>query len=469
MFGLSIAPGLGKSRVNVTSECLCSSVDAVISRTGAGFSVVPLALALLLPAVFMFATPGVAAAEPENYGYPIADRWAATVVGTPKAYEAELTPLANVPLRKRKIVVIEERDLPDVLFYNRKMLFTYALQKDRDAPVMFLIAGTGAAHNGPKNRLMARAFYERGYHIVSLSSPTYPNFVASASASGVPGHVYKDAEDLYHAMGLAWDSVKGKSTPEHFALTGYSLGGLNAAFVAELDARAQHFNFDNVLLINPPVNLYNSISLLDRMIENIPGGEDNFDQFYNRVVSVFTDVYRRNTDTVGIDETFLAKVFTELQPRDEELAALVGLSFRLSSASLIMTSDLITDYGFIKPRGYELPRYANLTGYRQVATRVGFTDFYHEFFYPFYANNGDEQTRDSFIQSMGLSSITDFLRTTDNIHVIHNADDIILADGELDYVRDVFGSRAMIYPRGGHLGNMAYKENVRHMQQVFTK
>ena len=59
-------------------------------------------------------------------------------------------------------------------------------------------------------------------------------------------------------------------------------------------------NFNKVLLINPPVSLYNSISLLDRMTQNIPGGEDNFDQFFDELVQAFGKVYKQQDD-IGQD------------------------------------------------------------------------------------------------------------------------------------------------------------------------
>jgi hypothetical protein len=407
------------------------------------------------------------AAGPGEYGYPITDRWAATVVGTPSAFAAALPAPEQIPFRKRRLQVFPERDLPEIIAYNHELLYTVALQKQDAAPVIFLIAGTGAAHNAPKNMLMARAFYQQGYHVVALSSPTYPNFIAAASATGVPGHAYRDAEDLYRVMALAWEDARGRHSATGFALAGYSLGGFNAAFVAELDSRRRTFDFDKVLLLNPPVNLYNSTSLLDRMIENIPGGEDNLPRFFEKVVTVFTDVYRRDVDTVGFDEDFLAKVFAAYQPRDEELAALVGLAFRISSSSMIFTTDVMTDFGFIKPKGYEIGRYEDLERYRQTAYRVGFTDFYHEFFYPFYAADYPELGRDGFIEAMSLHSIAGFLQAAEHIEVVHNEDDIILAPGEIDFLRDLFGARARIYPFGGHLGNMAYRDNVAYMLRVF--
>ena len=119
------------------------------------------------------------------------------------------------------------------------------------------------------------------------------------------------------------------------------------------------------------------------MLENIPGGVDNFPLFYGKMVNAFSSVYSR-ADRLEFGEDFLFKVFQELQPGDEELASLIGLSFRFSSAHLVLTADMMTDYGFIKPKNVTLGRSSALGDYGKVAFRVGFTDYFHEFFYPYY-------------------------------------------------------------------------------------
>ena len=291
--------------------------------------------------------------------------------------------------------------------------------------------------------------------------------MVSASATGVPGHAVKDAEDLYRAMQKVMSELGSRAEADGYYLTGYSLGGFNAAFVAHLDDQRQVFNFNRVLLINPPLSIYNSISLLDRMIENIPGGEDNFDKFFDNLVRVFTEVYKQQDAALDFGDDFLAAVFMAMQPKDEELAALIGVAFRLSSGSMLFVSDVMTDYGFVKPKGLELGRRADLTEYRQVATRLGFTDFYHEFFYPYYRDDYPDMDRDEFINSMSLTHIADFLRNSTKIKVMHNEDDVILEPGEIDFFRETFGDRARIYPVGGHLGNLQYRDNVAHMVGVF--
>lgn len=413
--------------------------------------------------LFSIASLASATATVENYGYPLTDRFVATVVGTPEGYEADLP--KDIPFRKQRLTVFPDRHLPDVVWYGQEMIYSVALQ-DHPAPLIFLIAGTGAAHNGGKNFDMARAFYKAGFHIVSLSSPTYPNFVTSASATGVVGHAQHDAEDLYRVMEMIWAKLDRKIDATSFNLTGYSLGGFNAAYLAKLDEERKSFNFRKVLLINPPVSLYSSISLLDRMTDNIPGGENNFNRFFDRLVRGFGKVYK-DEDQIGGD--FLYQAYKAMDLKDEELAALVGVSFRISSGSLVFTSDVVTDFGYVKPKGLELDRYADVTQYRRVVGRLGFTDYYHNFFYPFYKADYPDMTRDEFISAISLNEIADYLRHSPKITVMHNQDDIILEPGQIEFFNEVFGDRATIYPHGGHCGNINYRDNVALMLATFTE
>ena len=415
--------------------------------------------------LFLLASFASATATVENYGYPLTDRFVATVVGTPEGLEPKLPTVQQIRFKKQWLNVFPDRQLPDLLWYGQEMIYSVALQ-DHPAPLIFLIAGTGAAHNGAKNVNMARAFHQAGFHVVSISSPTYPNFVTSASKTGVVGHALRDAEDLYRVMEMIWAKLDDKIDATSFNLTGYSLGAFNAAYLARLDEDRKSFNFRKVLLINPPVSLYNSISLLDRMIQNIPGGEDNFGQFFDELVKSFSKVYKQEDDIGG---DFLYSVYKEMDLKNEELAALIGVSFRMSSTSLMFTSDVMTDFGFVKPQGLMLDRYADVTEYNEVLRRVGFTDYYHSFFYPYYKKDYPNVSRDDFISAVSLTEIADYLRGAEKITVMHNQDDIILEPGEIEFFNEVFGDRATIYPYGGHCGNINYTENVAHMLATFTE
>ncbi len=402
-------------------------------------------------------------ASTESYDYPFDNNFIATVVGTPSEYRAELP--AKIPVKNRRITIFKDRKVPEVLWHDRQLRYSHALQKN-PAPLVFIIAGTGGSHDGGKNTNMARAFYQVGFHIVSLSSPTHMNFIVAASNSSVPGHAIGDAADLYRVMERIWDQLKQKIEVTDFFLTGYSLGGFNTAFVTLLDEKRQTFNFKKALMINPPLQLYSSVSLLDRMLENIPGGVDNFHRFYDRLVEEIGRVYKRS-DSVSFDEEFLYQAFAAINPDNEELAALIGTSFRISSANMAFTSDLMTNFGFIKPPNIYLKKNSSMAVYNRVAHRLGFTDFFHIYFFPYYKKQDPGLTRELLIERMSLTQIEDYLRTAKKIEVMHNQDDLILEPGEIDFFPRVFGVRAKIYPKGGHCGNMDHRDNVAHMVNVF--
>jgi hypothetical protein len=69
---------------------------------------------------------------------------------------------------------------------------------------------------------------------------------------------------------------------------------------------------------------------------------------------------------------------------------------------------------------------------------------------------------------LSLRSLDGYLRNSEKFGMIHNEDDVILLPGEIDYLRDLFGTRATIFPHGGHCGNMAYPDNVSAMVGFFA-
>ena len=400
------------------------------------------------------------------YDYPFADPYVATVVGTPTEYMADLP--RDLPVKVETLKMFPEREVPGILWNLDEMRYSYVRQKD-PAPLIFLIAGTGASFNSPKMQEMQKAFYQAGYHVISISSPTHPNFIVAASTSGVPGHLEEDSADLYKVMQAIWQKHQKKMEVTDFYLTGYSLGAAQSAFIAKLDEQEKVFNFRKVLLINPPVSLYNSVLILDELLDfNIPGGMDNFDAFYGRLVNAFADVYA-NGENVEFNNDFLYRAYQFKKPQsDDPLEALIGISFRISSANMVFTTDVLTKAGYVVPKNLVLRRHDNVTNYGKVLTRLSFLDYFRGIFLPHFQAKDPSVTEAQLMRTLSLRSLDGYLRNSEKFGLIGNEDDVILLPGEIDYLRDLFGSRATIFPHGGHCGNMAYPDNVSAMVGFFA-
>lgn len=418
--------------------------------------------ALLALVICWHALIPLAGAAEEPYDYPYADPYVATVLGTPKELQAEVP--QRIPLREQEVTVFEDREIPDILWYSKRLRYSIATQ-NRAAPLIFLVAGMGAGHNDPKIQFLRRVFFKAGFHVVCLPSATHPNFIPAASGSGIPGFLREDARDLYRAMELITREIREDIAITSFHVAGYSLGAAHAAFLAELDDRLAKFGFKRVLLINPPVSLYDAAGNLDEMIKKIPGGEEKFEEFFDNAFKTFSAIHKLN-ERIDFTGDFL---FRGRKPNDENLAALIGLSFRLAVANLAFTSDVFTNAGYIKPKNLELSTTDSLTDYFKVADLVKFLDYFRDLLAPYYMEQIPGMTEKQLIEHLSLRSIEPFLRKSPSVFLVHNVDDLLLAPGDIDYLRDVFGPRARIYPRGGHCGNIEHRVNVAHMLEIFTE
>jgi hypothetical protein len=403
----------------------------------------------------------------QGYDYPIDNRYEATVVGTPMQYMAPVP--QDIKVEKHSLTVFEDREIPEIFWYSDELAYSLARQKEK-APLIFVIAGTGGAYNSSKMKYLQRAFFQAGYHVVCLTSPTHPNFIVTASTSMVPGNITEDAEDLYRVMKLVWEQVGEKIEVSGFHLTGYSLGAAQAAFVSKLDEESKYFDFKKVLMINPPVNLFNSVEILDAMLaENIPGGLDNVNAFLDRFFQGLSLYYKENNKIDFSDPDLLYDMYQRFHPPDTNLQAIIGISFRISSSNMIFASDVMNNGGYIVPEGAELSTGVSLTDFGIVAYRTGFTDYFEEYFYPYYKKKTPGLTKEELIKAASLESIADYLGRADKIALMHNQDDIILKPGEIDFFRNVFGDRATIYPNGGHCGNMMHTRFVADMIDYFDE
>ena len=405
----------------------------------------------------------VDAASP-SYSYPYDNPYEASVIGLPPKLEVQLP--AAVPTREFTLKVFPEREIPEVFWWEDGLVCSLVYQ-DHPARLVFVVGGAGARYDAPTTVKLQRLLYQAGFHVIGITSPSHMDFVVNASAN-FPGDAFGDARDLYRVMRLASEQVRKKIDISSFALTGYSLGAFNAAFLAQLDAEEKQFNFARVLLINPPVNLYTSASTLDQLlVDHIPGGMDKLDDWFRSVLGHVLAVSRQMART-ELSGDFLYNVYQSL-PRDQQnLEALIGLAYRMSAAHMIFTADVMNGGGYIIPTQARLTNSTSLTRYAMVAYHTRFVDYFNDVLLPHLQKEEPGLTRQALLERLSLRRLEPYLRSTDAVGLVTNADDIILGPGELQYLEDVFGTRAHIFPTGGHLGNVFHPQVARAIVGFLT-
>lgn len=423
--------------------------------------------AALLGGLLLSAAATAQDIDAASYGYPLTNPFEATIATTPPELRPTLPSDEDIDQDDYSLNLRPERSftLPDNFWPVKKLRYRLARQ-DHAAPLIFLIAGTGAPFSSSINEYLKKLYYQAGFHVVQLSSPTSYDFMSAASRFATPGVSSEDAEDMYRVM-QAVRAQHPRLPVTEFHLSGYSLGALDAAFVSKLDETRRSFNFKRVLLLNPPVNLYTSISNLDKLVQTEVKGVSSNTTFYELMLSKLTQYFRQK-GYIDLNEALLYDFQQSRQHlSNEQMAMIIGTSFRFSAADIAFTSDLINRRGLIIPPKYPISEGSSLTPFFKRALQCDFDCYLSEQVIPMWRARSDGGSLLQLNDQVSLYALKDYLQNSPKIAVMHNADDVILGPGDIGFLRQVFGDRLTLYPHGGHCGNLNYRVNSDAMLEFF--
>ena len=392
-----------------------------------------------------------------SYNFPIDDPYSATIIGSASMMTEGVS--ENIPLKVYEIQIKDKKDIPDVFWYASKFKFSFSKQKNKKAPLIFVLAGTGSDYSTTRVKFMQRIFHDAGYHTIAISSQMSQQFMISASSNSVPGLLLEDNEDIYKAMKLAYNKIKDQVEVTDFYIMGYSLGGSNAAVLSYIDEKEKAFNFKRVFMVNPPVNLYDSAVKLDKYLDDYTGGKSaGIEKLLNTTLAKIKGGLTSEYANIGTDTIYNIVKGDILS--DSEKKAYIGLAFRLASTDLNFISDFITKSHIYTKNPEKADRYTNMKEYFKAVNFATFEDYVNKIGFPYYKKYNKDLTTKDLKEKASLIVIEDYLRTSPKIAAVTNADELILNEKDFAFLKDVFKDRLIIYPKGGHCGNMFYKENV---------
>ena len=392
-----------------------------------------------------------------SYNFPIEDPYSATIIGSATMMTPGVS--ENIPLKVYEIQIKDKKEIPDVFWYASKFKFSFSKQKNKKAPLIFVLAGTGSDYSTTRVKFMQRIFHDAGYHTIAISSQMSQQFMISASSNSVPGLLLEDNKDIYKAMKLAYNKIKDQVDVTDFYIMGYSLGGSNAAVLSYIDEKEKAFNFKRVFMVNPPVNLYDSAVKLDKYLDDYTGGKSaGIEKLLNTTLAKVKSGLTSEYANIGADTIYNIVKGDILS--DAEKKAYIGLAFRLASTDLNFISDFITKSHIYTKNPEKVNKFTNMKEYFKAVNFATFGDYVNKIGFPYYKKYDKDLTIEDLKREASLKVIEDYLRTSSKIAAVTNADELILNDKDFVFLKDVFKDRLVIYPKGGHCGNMFYKENV---------
>jgi len=332
---------------------------------------------------------------------------------------------------------------------GKKLPYSLWLQ-EKPAPLLFIIPGIGSHRTATNAVKLAESAFARGWSAVTISNPFNPEFIERGLSATYPGYTPSDARDLYRALGEIRASIEqdhpGRITAS--SLMGYSLGGIAALFISQIERATDPgaLHFERVVAINPAVNLEYAAARFDSYFDAPlawPRAE--------RRKRTFETVRKGFVVAQASDSDEITKHST-LPFRRDESKFLIGLSSRATTLQAISASRY--------RGGRELPPLPpsedDFGGAFEIEVESNTLKRYmDELAIPYFAQKEDgDQTVEQLFANANLYSQEAGLREDPRIHVFTNRDDFILQKRDLDWLKQVFGPRITVFPRGGHLGNM---------------
>jgi len=326
------------------------------------------------------------------------------------------------------------RDLPYNLWLQPKA-----------APMVYLLPGIGAHRLNSGALAVAELLYGHGYSVVTVSSAFNFEFIERALGADLPGYSPSDVQDLHKVL-TQIDRELVRDYPARLgsrALTGYSLGAFHTLLLAAHAGNSPSLlQFDRFLSIDSPVRLMHGIGQLDSLYN--AALEWPADERTARIDQLFSKVAALASGPLNSE--------SELRLSSIESRFLIGLAFRLNLRDVLFTTQSRKNQGVLKQ---PLDKWKREPVYREIMN-YSFTDYLHLFVEPYYKTRGiDLANQETLRTASDLRSFESAYRNMDKVRVIANEDDFLLAPEDVQWLSATFGSRARLFPRGGHLGNLA--------------
>jgi hypothetical protein len=407
--------------------------------------------------ILSYAFPGAMAERLSEgaYPYPYKNPWIAT--STVSLMQGRET-LPGGDIRDLQVKIFERRGHP-YLEGKGKLLYRFYQQKG-PAPLIFIVPGIGSSAYTGSALYLAEFLGGHGFHVLVLPSPFHWNFALAASRSGVPGLVREDAEDLYLAMEMTLNEVKRQWGAKigKIGLMGLSEGALNAGHIGRLEgARNNKLGFSAYLLINPPVDMLESIRKIDEMA-NLGEiyGENQRRYLQSYAVGKLSEAL--NNDPASPD--YFAGWDKRIGLSNRQIGYLIGNELQNSVGDAIYAIDLGLNLNILNSSFSYRHRSQRLAEARSYTLQ----EYVEKFIIP--------QHRRMDLKELNTRNSLKFIKTTlksnKNIYLMHNLDDFLLSDQDIAFLETTFGDRAILYPNGGHLGNLWYSQNKKDILRIFA-
>jgi len=239
------------------------------------------------------------------------------------------------------------------------------------------------------------------------------------------------------------------------------LGALEGAYLSVIDGAERKIGITKYLLINPPVDLAYAIKKLDQWDDlQKRFGLERSEELIGKGMTIIDSFSDAKLDNWAVFDR-LAKKLADFKTEELQFLAAVTLQIRLPD--LIYVTQAVHDQNVLTAPKDEMRKRM------QEAKRLTLSDYDEKIGLPVWRRQlGEPQIElESLVKRSSLTHILDQLRNNPKVHVMHNADDFLTEKKSIDQLKATLGDQVKLYPHGGHLGNLWYRQNKEDILRLF--
>ncbi len=328
----------------------------------------------------------------------------------------------------------------------------------RTEKLLILLPGLAARYDSETTLAMAELYNDLGYHVAAIDNNFSWRYMAGAGRYQLPGYVPRDAANIREFLGKIIADLKEDEkivNPEKIVLNGWSFGAITGAHLANLEAQENTLNISEYVLLNPPVDMMHGMNLLDGWMAQ--SAKWNTEEMRGMVPDTVGNMLMQ-MDKAG--KVHGSGYSGNAHVPEDVAQYLISVTLRGGVRDVVFQRLDNPRPGDSFPTVKNDTKWKNRNALYDELDRITFPRYASEFLMRDLPEEQAKMPLEKLCREAGMYPLESFLKNAENVRIIHNWNDFLLAEKDRMWLDKTLGKRMIWFDTGGHLGNL-YLDAVR--------
>ena len=320
-------------------------------------------------------------------------------------------------------------------------------------PFVIIMPGIGGTATDGNLMNLARMFHKWGFFVLTIDDPFSWKFALTLNPNGVPGFFPNDAKILYQHLESVFSTVTKKYKPSYSGVwfVTYSLGSQYAQDLLKIDDEKKTLHFQQVVMLNPLLDIDYSIKKYDGINEPSQAMSDPWWHYQSLRNSLFGLVlellFVGNSERQGY-------YYSHFPLNSSQSDALIGGTFKDSLDQVLYVTSMVhpdRDKLFTSELSDEDNEW-NQDDRNDEIRKISFNDYFGKFVLPMIPGVKNTDSSDNVIYSFSLKYNLQTIAADKRIKIVLTKDDPLSRPEDNQLFSQTFKDRALLLDVGGHCG-----------------